>query len=165
MAIGRINPLAAYESVCGNRVGWFWPRASKDSRAVERKTKQRILIFLLRYMHRYGGKTQWSRVHFRWIALLKMPRPTHQVVLQESLDALSECTQRVSRLTEQIQSLLPHCQMFTVALALQTLRGVSFIVAIATLAELGDLTRFASPVELMSSLGLVPFRTFVYRSD
>jgi hypothetical protein len=47
--------------------------------------------------------------------------------------------------------------MFTVALALQTLRGVSFIVAIKTLAEIGDLTRFASPVELMSSLGLVLF--------
>ena len=77
--------------------------------------------------------------------------------MQESLDALTECTERVSRLTEQIQSLLPHCKMFTVALDLQTLRGVSFIVAIKTLAEIGDLTRFASPVELMSSLGLVLF--------
>ncbi len=85
-----------------------------------------------------------------------MPHPAQQVVLQKSLDALSECTERVNRLTEQIQRLLPQWRMFPVAQALQTLRGVSLIVATTTIAELGDLTRFASPVELMSYLGLVP---------
>lgn len=74
----------------------------------------------------------------------------------KSLYALSECTERVNRLTEQIQILLPQWHMFPVAQALQTLRGVSLIVATTTIAELGDLTRFASPVELMSYLGLVP---------
>jgi transposase len=131
-------------------------RAREDARAVERKAKQRILAFLLRHGYRYGGKTPWSRAHFRWIAILKMPHPAQQIVLQESLDALSECTERVNRLTEQIQRLLPQWRMFPVAQALQTLRGVSLIVATTTIAELGDLTRFASPVELMSYLGLVP---------
>ena len=46
--------------------------------------------------------------------------------------------------------------MFPVVQALQTLRGVSLIVASTTIAELGDLTRFASPVELMSYLLLSP---------
>jgi len=85
-----------------------------------------------------------------------MPHPAQQIVLQESFDALSECTERVNRLTEQIQRLLPQWRMFPVAQALQTLHGVSLIVASTTIAELGDLTRFASPVELMSYLGLVP---------
>jgi transposase len=85
-----------------------------------------------------------------------MPHAAQQIVLQESLDALSECTERVNRLTEQIQRLLPQWCMFPVAQALQTLRGVSLIVASTTIAELGDLTRFASPVVLMLYLGLVP---------
>jgi transposase len=131
-------------------------RAREEVRAVERKAKQRILAFLLRHGYRYSGKTPWSRAHFRWIATLKMPHPAQQIVLQESLDALSECTERVNRLTEQLQSLLPQWRMFPVVEALQTLRGVSLIVATTTIAELGDLTRFASPVELMSYLGLVP---------
>ena len=76
--------------------------------------------------------------------------------MQESLDALSECTARVNRLTEQIQQLLPEGRMFPVVKALKALRGVSLIVAATTVAELGDLTRFARPVELMSYLGLVP---------
>jgi hypothetical protein len=40
--------------------------------------------------------------------------------------------------------------------ALQALRGVSFITAVALVSELGDLTRFGHPRELMAYLGLVP---------
>jgi len=39
---------------------------------------------------------------------------------------------------------------------LQSLRGVSLIVAVTTVAELGDLTRFDSAKQLMAYLGLVP---------
>jgi transposase len=131
-------------------------RAREDAKAVERKAKQRILAFLLRHGHCYSGKSPWSRAHFRWISILKMPHPAQQIVLQESLDTLAECMRRVERLTEQIQTLSPQWRMFPVTQALQALRGVSLIVATTTLAEIGDLTRFESPVELMSYLGLVP---------
>ena len=40
--------------------------------------------------------------------------------------------------------------------ALVALRGVDVVTAMTVLAELGDLTRFDSPRELMSFLGLVP---------
>jgi transposase len=40
--------------------------------------------------------------------------------------------------------------------ALQALRGVQFTVAVTTVAELGDLTRFDNPRQLMSYLGLTP---------
>jgi transposase len=40
--------------------------------------------------------------------------------------------------------------------ALQALRGVQFTVAVTMVAEIGDLTRFEHPSELMKFLGLVP---------
>ena len=40
--------------------------------------------------------------------------------------------------------------------ALQALRGVQFTVAVTTVAELGDLTRFENPRQLMNYLGLTP---------
>ena len=40
--------------------------------------------------------------------------------------------------------------------ALQGLRGVQFTVAVTLVAELGDLTRFDNPRQLMSYLGLIP---------
>jgi transposase len=131
-------------------------RAREDAKGLEKRAKQRILAFLLRQGYRYAGRSPWSRAHFRWISTLKMPHPAQQVVLQESLDTLAECRQRVAHLTEQIQTLLPQWRMYPVVQALQSLRGVSLIVATTTIAEVGDLTRFDRPVELMSYLGLVP---------
>ena len=85
-----------------------------------------------------------------------MPHPAQQIVLQESLDALAECTRRVDRLTEQIQTCRLNGACFRSPRHYRSMRGVSLIVATTTIAEIGDLTRFASPVELMSYLGLVP---------
>ena len=45
---------------------------------------------------------------------------------------------------------------YTTVKALQALRGVSLLTAVTTIAELGDLTRFQNPKELMAYLGLVP---------
>lgn len=131
-------------------------RSREDAKSLEKRAKQRVLAFLLRQGFRYSGKSPWSEAHFRWIATLKMPHPAQQIVLQEYLEALSECTHRVERLTEQIRTLLPQWRMFPVVQAVQALRGVSLVVATTTIAEMGDLTRFESPVELMSYLGLVP---------
>src|SRR4051812_48055967 len=47
--------------------------------------------------------------------------------------------------------------------ALQALRGVQFPVAVTIVADLGDLTRFDKPTQLMSDLGLTPFRVFYGR--
>ena len=40
--------------------------------------------------------------------------------------------------------------------ALTSLKGIDFVAAVTLVAELGDLSRFAHPKELMSYLGLVP---------
>jgi len=52
--------------------------------------------------------------------------------------------------------LVPQWQLAPLVTALQALRGVSLIVAVTTVAELGDLSRFDSAKQLMAYLGLVP---------
>jgi transposase len=131
-------------------------RAREDAKTLELRAKQRLLAFLLRHGHRFTGRSHWSNAHFRWMSNITMPHPAQQVVYQELLDSLSECRQRVERLTRQIQELLPHWHMFPVVQSIQALRGVSMIVATTTIAEIGNLDRFGNPKELMSYLGLVP---------
>ena len=131
-------------------------RAREDAKGNEKKSKQRLRAFLLRSGHRYSGRSPWSRAYMRWLSDIKMPHQSQQIVLQEYIDTLSECKARVQRLTEQIRHLLPQWQLFPVVQALQSLRGVSLIVAATTVAEVGDLKRFQNPAELMSYLGLVP---------
>lgn len=131
-------------------------RAREDIKGDEKKIKQRILAFLLRSGHKYTGKTPWSQAHMRWLSDIKMPHRSQQIVLQEYIDALTVCSLRVQRLTDQIWELLQEWRMLPVVNALQSLRGVSLIVAATTVAEIGDLKRFESPVKLMAYLGLVP---------
>jgi transposase len=131
-------------------------RAREDVKGDERRCKQRLLSFLLRYGQRYTGKSPWSQAHWRWLADIKMPHASQQIVLQEYIDAIEQCRLRLQRLTDQLRQRVEQWRMFPVVKALQSLRGVSLIVSATTVAEIGDFKRFASPVELMSYLGLVP---------
>lgn len=131
-------------------------RAREDAKSDEKRSKQRLLAFLLRSGHRYSGRSPWSQAHMRWLADIKMARLSQQIVLQEYIDTINQCTLRLQRLTEQIRQLLPQWRLFPVVQALQSLRGVSLIVAVTTVAEIGDFKRFQNPEELMGFLGLVP---------
>jgi transposase len=85
-----------------------------------------------------------------------MKYPAQKIALQEYIEAANECTGRVARLSEQIRLAVEEWRMAPMVKALQALRGVSLICATVTVAELGDLSRFQNPKELMAYLGLVP---------
>lgn len=130
-------------------------RGREDAKKAERVAKQQLSGMLLRLGFRYPGK-HWSKAHFGWLADQKMATPAQQVVFQEYIHAIEDASNRVARLTQQIELLVPSWRMAPVVNALQALRGVSLIVASTTVAELGDLTRFENPKKLMAFLGLVP---------
>jgi transposase len=114
-------------------------RGREDAVKALRVARQELLAFLLRHGYRYSGKSYWSTAHKNWIADIKMPHRAQQITLQEY-----------------VHELVPHWQLAPLVKALQSLRGVSLIVATTTVAELGDLTRFDSAKQLMAYLGLVP---------
>jgi transposase len=131
-------------------------RSREDAICVERRAKQRTAAFLLRHGRVYPGKTTWGRGHWRWLLQQVMDQPAQQIVLQEYLDAVREASARVLRLTGQIRELVPNWRRAPWVAAYQALRGVSLIVATTMVAEVGDLSRFKNPKELMAYLGLVP---------
>ena len=131
-------------------------RCRDDIKRLERKVRQRLLAFLLRHGFRYRGKKNWTQAHMNWLAGVKMPHPAQQIVLQEYIDASNECTDRLQRITEQIQAMLSGWSRALFVRAYQALRGVSLIVATTVVAEIGDMSRFKNPKELMAYLGLVP---------
>ncbi len=77
-------------------------------------------------------------------------------MFQEYVDAVEQCQERVERLTEQIRILVPQWRLAPAVEAFQAMRGVSLIVAVTMAAEVGDLSRFDHPRQLMAYLGLVP---------
>ena len=131
-------------------------RAREDIVKALRVSRQVLLAFLLRHGYRYSGQSHWSNAHMNWIADIKMPHRAQQVALQEYVQTVKENSERVDRLTKQIQELLLLWKHAPMVKALQSLRGVSLIVAVTTISEVGDLTRFDSPKQFMAYLGLVP---------
>jgi transposase len=131
-------------------------RSREDAVNASRTARLRLCAMLLRLGYRYGRETMWNTAHFRWLSTIKMPHPAQQIAFQEYIHAIMECGDRVTRLTDQIQKLIPEWRLAPVVKALQALRGVSLMVATTTIAEIGDLSRFANPRQLMAYLGVVP---------
>jgi transposase len=69
---------------------------------------------------------------------------------------VSDQTERLQRLEAELPALVQSWRWLPVVEAIQALRGVQFIAAVTLIAELGDLTRFENPRQLMSYLGLIP---------
>jgi transposase len=69
---------------------------------------------------------------------------------------VNEHTERLQRLEHELHEQVRTWRLQPVVEALQALRGVQFTVAVTIVAELGDLTRFDNPRQLMSYLGLTP---------
>jgi transposase len=118
--------------------------------------KFRLKAFLLRHDIRYTGRATWSPAHLRWLSEVVCPTPAQPIVFQEYVRAVTEHTARLPRLEQELHEQVTSWRLQPVVAALQALRGVQFIVAVTTLAELGDLTRVDTPRPLMKFLGLVP---------
>jgi transposase len=131
-------------------------RAREDAVSATRKAKQQLKAFLLRHHVVFSGRSNWSKAYFNWLSDIAMAHPAQQVALQEYIDAVHENMHRVDRLTDQIKQLAPNWRLAPVVAALQAARGVSLIVSVTILAEIGDLNRFEHPDQLMGYLGLVP---------
>lgn len=132
-------------------------RARDDMKAQEHKARQQLNAFVLRHGHSWPrGKTRWTQTHYNWLESLKFDHAWQQVVLQEYIDAVKAATRRVDDLTAQMMEILPQWSLAPVVDSLVALRGIDKLAATVLLAELGDISRFDSPRQLMAYLGLVP---------
>ena len=77
-------------------------------------------------------------------------------MLEDCIAAVEAATARRDRLEAHIEAALPDWSLAPVVRALQALRGMALVAAATVIAELGDITRFANPRQLMAYLGLVP---------
>jgi transposase len=131
-------------------------RAREDTIRDLKAAKFRLKAFLLRQDIRYTGRANWNPAHLRWLSEVVCPTPAQQIVFQEYVRAVTEHTERLGRLEQELQEQVTAWRLSPVVDALQALRGVQFTVAVTMVAAIGDLSRFDTPRALMKFLGLVP---------
>jgi transposase len=130
-------------------------RARLDAVHSLRRARQQLSGFLLRQGCHYG-RPAWTKLHRRWLAGLRFEQAVHHIVLEDYIATVEAAETRRDRLTAQIEAMLADWTLAPVVAALQTLRGMALVNAATLIAELGDLSRFANPRQLMAYLGLVP---------
>jgi transposase len=151
---GDLTPV--YVPAVGDEAIRDLSRSREDTVCDLKAAKFRLKSFLLRHDIRYAGRANWNEPHLRYLSRVVCPTPAQQIVFQEYLRTVLEHHQRLLRLETELQEELKPWRFFPVVQALQALRGVQWTVAVTTVAELGDLTRFHNPQQLMAYLGLVP---------
>jgi transposase len=130
-------------------------RARDDAKCAERVARHQLSKFLLRH-DRHWEYTTWTVKHRDWIRAQKFDHPAQQVTLVDYLKSVEDATERVDRLTAQMEELVQETVLAPLVKALQAFRGISVVSAVTIAAEVGDLRRFGSARQFMSYVGLVP---------
>ncbi|ARP67298.1 IS110 family transposase [Mesorhizobium sp. WSM1497] len=118
--------------------------------------RQQVSAFMLKHGRAYPRTKNWTMRYRRWLQEQRFDYPAHQIALQEMVEAVRVSKERVERLDRVIEEFIPNWSLAPIVRALQTLRGVDLIVAVTFATEVGDVSRFESPRQLMGYLGLVP---------
>jgi transposase len=121
-----------------------------------RSKRQRVSAFLLRQSRPYAGRTPWTKAHMNWLASQTFDYPEQRIAFEEMMLAIRQAQERLDRLEQAICGAVPDWSLAEVVTALMAMRGIDLIAATTFLTEIGDLSRFRTPHELMAYLGLVP---------
>ena len=121
-----------------------------------RSKRQRVSAFLLRQSRPYAGRTPWTKAHMNWLASQTFDYPEQRIAFEEMMLAIRQAQERLDRLEQAIRDAVPDWSLAEAATALMAMRGIDLIAATTFLTEVGDLSRFRTPHQLMAYLGLVP---------
>lgn len=131
-------------------------RARDAARQDLTRKRQQVSSLLLRLGRIYPGVRTWNARHRSWLANLKLDHREQRFVLEEMLQAERQAGERIERLEQAIREAVADWSLAPIVPALMAMRGIDLVSAVTVLAEVGDLSRFKSPRQLMAYLGLVP---------
>jgi|SRR4051812_35696428 transposase len=80
-------------------------------------------------------------------------QPAHQLVLEESIEAVRLGEQRRDRVEGHLRAQIPSWSLFSLVRNLCALRGLDVIVSAGLAAVIGDPSRFATAPDFMAYLG------------
>jgi transposase len=134
-------------------------RAREAAKKDQLRHRHRLGKFLLRHGKRPSdaGKA-WTQKYLNWIRIhVHFEQAALEATLQHYREEVDHIAERIVKLEQAIDEAVKQAppEIRAVIEALQALRGVAQTTAATVVAELGSLSRFASPSQLMGYSGLV----------
>jgi transposase len=135
-------------------------RAREDAREDQQRARQRLGKFLLRHGWQPPEdiKKNWTQKHMDWIKRqVRFEQPASQAAFLDYVHEVEHAADRLQQLEKTIDDAIAAApaEIQEVVQSLQALRGVGKIVAVTVVAEVGSLSRFGNPRQLMGYSGMV----------
>jgi transposase len=136
-------------------------RTREDAKQDQLRARHRLSKFLCRHGMRPPEtiKKAWTAKYMDWIKReVNFDQPALTATLTDYVHEVEHAAERIVRLEKSITDAIAQspAEMRAVIESLQALRGVAQMTAVTIVSELGNLSRFSSPRQLMSYSGLVP---------
>lgn len=129
-----------------------WSVAREDLKAA----RCRLKSFLLSHGVHYLGRPDWGPSHRRWLSTFSFDSTWQQLAFNEHRRTIEDRLAQRERLEVALREAVAHWRFYPAVLALQAMRGIQFTSAVGLVSELGDLSRFEHPRQLMAWLGVTP---------
>jgi transposase len=135
-------------------------RTREDAREDQQRARQRLGKFLLRHGWKppEDVKKNWTAKHMDWSKRqVRFEIPAWQAAFLDYVHEVEHGADRLERLEKALDDAIASApaEIQGVVQALQALRGVGKLVAVSIVAEVGSLSRFSNPRQLMSYSGMV----------
>lgn len=134
-------------------------RAREAAKKDQLRARHRLGKFLLRHGRRPPTVMKaWTQAYLAWVkSAVHFDQPAQEATLLDYIHEVDHVAARIERLESAIDAAvtLAPVRMRAVIEALQALRGVALVTAVTIAAEVGELTRFTKPRQLMGYSGAV----------
>lgn len=132
-------------------------RCREDAKEDLMRSRHRLSKLVLRRGFTYTkGKKAWTQAHLKWLKSLNWEYEADQVVFDDYLRSIGNLEERLTGLNVTLEDLSKKQPWAEHVAALRCFPGIDTITAMTIIAELHDFSRFPSPRDLMSYIGLVP---------
>jgi transposase len=133
-------------------------RAREAAKKDQLRARHRLQKFLLRHGQRPpAGTAAWTEKYRRWLSTVRFDAPAQEATRADYVAEVEHVRERIGRLERALDEAVEAtpAAMRAVIDALQALRGIAKLAAVTIVAEVGRLSRFAGPRQLMGYSGAV----------
>lgn len=134
-------------------------RAREAAKKDQLRHRHRLGKFLLRHGQRpTGAGRAWTTKYVNWIRIhVRFQHAALEATLAHYIEEVDHIAERITKLERSIDEAIAQAspEIRAVIEALQALRGVAQTTAATLVSELGNLSRFSNPRQLMAYSGLV----------
>lgn len=134
-------------------------RAREAAKKDQLRARHRLGKFLLRHGRRPPiAMKAWTHAHVTWVkSAVHFEQPAQEATLLDYIHEVDHVAGRIERLEHAIDEAVKTApiRMRGVIEALQALRGIALVTAVTIAAEVGELSRFVKPRQLMGYSGAV----------